>query len=85
MVKFTVALALATTSAYAVKFGAGFGIGGPGLNDKFIGGGGFGGSLASKMGSFGGAKMGGFGNGSSVVGGGLASKLNNVTLDAKVS
>ena len=65
MIRLTAALALATTSAYAAKFGAGFGIGGLGLN------GGFGGSLASKMASFGGAKMGGFGNGSSVVGGGL--------------
>ena len=49
MIKFTVALALATTSAYAAKFS--FNIGGPGLRDKFVGGGG---SLASKMGSFGG-------------------------------
>lgn len=63
MIRLTAALALATTSAYAAKFGAGFGIGGPGLNDNFINGGGFGGSLASKMNSFGGAKMGGFGNG----------------------
>ena len=49
MIRFTAALALATTSAYAAKFG--FGLGGPGLRDKLIGGGG---SLASKMGSFGG-------------------------------
>ena len=33
MIRFTVALVLATTSAYAAKFGEGFGIGGPGLND----------------------------------------------------
>ena len=55
MIRFASALILATTSAYAAKFG--FSIGGHGLHDKFVGGHGGGGSLASKMNGLNGPSM----------------------------
>ena len=63
MIRFASALVLATTSAYAAKFGFSIG-GGHGLHDKFVGGHGSGGSLASKMNGLGGSSMKGFGGGS---------------------
>ena len=52
MIRFASALVLATTSAYAAKFG--FSIGGQGLHDSFVGGGS---SLASKMNNLNGPAM----------------------------